>query len=156
MSKQKRPTQIPAPGRVSLTSKPPVLERIEPHYVHPRNPWWDRVRMIFIVGFIAVAGQLFAPEKYKPFSLAGRAVADFHGELFDEVNRKELELAQQHAIAQKMAELQADYATWTGVCSAVGALNPEAGAVCGSTADAAYRNALRQIRESELLYRRSQ
>lgn len=152
MSKPKKNTPpVPAP-RVSSAPKPPVLERIEPQYMPMRRPL-DRNRLIVWGAVIVIAGQLIMPDDYKPFKMAGDAAAQFHGALFDEVNRKELELAQQAAIAQKMADLQAEYATWKGLCSLTGAFDPRMGAACMRGADANYQNALAQIKRSELMYR---
>lgn len=140
------------PARRPLSSvKPPVLERIVPEERAARRPL-DRNRLIMGAAIIVVIGQLVLPETLKPFHLAGDAAAQFHGALFDEVNRKELELAQQRAIAERMAELQAEYATWRGLCSLTHAFEPELGEACLRGAEAHYENALRQIRNSELLY----
>ncbi|WP_299632607.1 hypothetical protein [uncultured Roseobacter sp.] len=152
MSKRKKDTdQLPAP-RVPSKPKPPVLERMEPRYEPVRRPL-DRNRLILWVAAIAVAGQMIMPDHLKPFKLAGDAAAQFHGALFDEVNRKELELAQQQAIAQKMADLQAEYATWKGLCSLTNVFDPMMGAACMRAADAHYQSALAQIKNSELIYR---
>lgn len=151
MSKPKKPKAKRPVRRLNAPKKPPVLQRIEPQRA-PRPPL-DRNRLLLGVAIGAIIAQLVAPEEYKPFALAGKAAAQFHGELFDEVNRKELELAQQQAIAQKMAELQADYANWKGLCSLTGAFDPTLGAACMQGADQHFKNALRQIRRSELIYR---
>lgn len=138
------------PGVSHHGRKPEVLERLEPR---PARRGLDRNRIVFWFAVIVISAQLFAPTMWKPFYLAGEAAAMFHGALFDEVNRKELELRQQAAIAEKIAELQAEYATWKGLCALTGALDPEMGATCMRAADAHFQSALRQIRESELLYR---
>lgn len=138
--------------RVSSTPKPPVLERIAPQEQPARRPL-DRNRLIMWAALIVIALQLLLPEHLKPFHLAGDATAQFHGALFDEVNRRELELAQQRAIAERMAELQAEYSTWRGLCSLTGAFEPDLGAACMRGAEAHFQNALEQIRRSELLYR---
>ncbi|RAP43223.1 hypothetical protein BYZ73_00490 [Rhodovulum viride] len=151
MTRTKKPTAKPPARRVTSTPKPPVLQRIEPQRM-PRQPL-DRNRLILWIGALVVAGQLGLPAHLKPFRLAGEAAAQFHGALFDEVNRKELELTQQQAIAQRMAELQANYATWKGLCSMTGAFEYQLGAACMMAADTHYQNALRQIRNSELMYR---
>lgn len=152
MTKSKKDSAPLPARRVSSTPKPPVLERMEPQYAPVRRPL-DRNRLIVWGAVIVIAGQLILPHDYKPFKLAGDAAAQFHGALFDEVNRKELELAQQQAIAQKMADLQAEYATWKGLCALTGAIDPRLGAACMLAADANYQAALEQIRRSELIYR---
>ena len=151
MPKPKKPTAKPPARRMTAPSKPPVLKRIEPQRIS--RPSLDRNTVLFWGAVVVVGAQLFAPAHLKPFKLAGDAAAQFHGALFDEVNRKELELAQQQAIAQKMADLQADYANWKGLCSLTGAFDPMLGAACMQGADEHFQNALRQIRRSELIYR---
>lgn len=152
MSKQKRtPPKLPAQSTVP-NSKPQVLQRIEPQ-VMPSQHGWNRNRLLIWVAVIVVVGQLTLPEPLKPFFLAGDAAAMFHRELFSEVNRKELELLQQQAIAQKIADLQAEYASWKGICALTGTFDPVAGAKCMQAADNYFQNALRQIRGSDLIYR---
>lgn len=148
---KKNHSQLPS-RRVNPHSKPQVLERIEPNAPAPRRGL-DRNRIMFFAVIGVVAGQLFLPAHQKPFRLAGEAAAQFHGALFDEVNRKDLELAQQQAVARKMADLQAEYATWKGLCSLTAAFDPTLGAACMQAADAHFQSALKQIRNSELLYR---
>lgn len=152
MTKSKKDSTPVTTRRVSPPPKPPVLERIEPQQIPVRRPL-DRNRLIAWGAVIVIAGQLIMPEEHKPFKMAGDAAAQFHGALFNEVNRKELELAQQQAIAQKMADLQADYATWKGLCSLTGVVDPQMGTACMRAADANYQAALEQIRRSELIYR---
>ncbi|MEM8692611.1 MAG: hypothetical protein AAGG57_12100 [Pseudomonadota bacterium] len=153
MNKPKSPNKkLPAPRKPvsAQKTKPEVLERLEPP---PARRGLDRNRIIIWFAVIVIVAQLFAPLEWKPFYLAGEAAAMFHGALFDEVNRKELELTQQAAIAQKIADLQSEYATWKGLCSLTSAFDPATGAACMRAADAHFENALRQIRNSELIYR---
>lgn len=137
---------------VPTSAKPQVLERIEPYPEGRRSR--SRMKGFLIwLGALALVLQLTLPDPWKPFTQAGMAVAGFHGELMDEVNRKDLELEQQRAIAQRIADLQADYATWKGLCALSGTFDPRVGQTCLQAADAHFQNALRQIRKSELNYR---
>ena len=138
-------THLPVRGR-----KPEVLERLEPR---PVRRGLDRNRIVIWFAVIVIGAQLFAPIQWKPFLLAGKAAAMFHGALYDEGNRKDLELAQQRAIAEKIADLQAEYSTWKGLCSLTMTIDPATGGACMRAADAHSQSALEQIRRSELLYR---
>lgn len=142
--------KVPAPLKPVASKKPQVLEKLEPQ---PVRRGMDRTRLMFWVAVVVVCAQLFAPLEYKPFYLGGVATAMFHGAHYDEVNRKELELAQQRAIAEKIADLQAEYSTWKGLCSLTMTIDPATGSACMRAADAHFQNALRQIRRSELIYR---
>ena len=151
--KPRKPEKTAPVRKLPTLAKPQILEKITSQPAPPPRPPLDRNRMLLRVAAIVVAGQLLLPEHIKPFKLAGDAAAQFHGALFDEVNRKELELAQQAAIAQKMADLQAQYATWKGLCSMSGTFDWQIGAACMQAADSHFQNALKQIRRSELIYR---
>lgn len=101
-----------------------------------------------------IAGlQVALPAEHTPFKLAGDAAALFYGQLYDEVNRKELELAQQQELAYKLAELQADRAVWIGRCEMLAAFSAEYGDTCRRAADTYHAEALRSLREAELMYR---
>ncbi|GAB5470452.1 MAG: hypothetical protein Kilf2KO_34820 [Rhodospirillales bacterium] len=113
----------------------------------------DRYKRVAWAAGVVIAAQLLLPSELKPFQLAGEAAAQFHGALFDEVNRKELELAQQQEIARRMAQLQADYADWKGMCAMTAAFDRELGQLCMLGAENFYQEALKQIRKSELIYR---
>lgn len=97
-----------------------------------------------------VTAQVFLAEKDKPGRIAGEAASDFYGEIMNESNRKEIELAQQHEIATRLAALQADYAEWQGLCAIAAMIDPEAGRLCTQGAENYYREALTQIRRSEV------
>ncbi|MGD1923366.1 MAG: hypothetical protein ACFB03_04145 [Paracoccaceae bacterium] len=153
MPKMKKDISPPAARPLPPQTKPQVLERLDPNHGYVPRQGLDRNRLIMWLAVIVIAGQLLMPEHLKPFYLAGEAAAMFHGALFDEVNRKELELLQQQAIAQKIADLQAEYASWKGICALTGAFDPVAGTKCMQAADSYFQNALRQIRGSDLIYR---
>lgn len=140
----------PAPRKVKVDPQPPLLQQMEPQR---SRRGLDRNRLIMWGAVIVIAGQLMLPPDLKPFKLAGDAAAQFHGALFDEVNRKELELIQQQEVARKIAELQAEYSEWKGRCAMVGAFDGQLGQLCYMGAENFYQEALAQIRRSELMYR---
>lgn len=133
---EKRPYAPQRPDMTFTQSQPPA----------PR----PRISLLALLAAGLVVAQLALPEEKKPMRILGEAAADFYGRLMDESNRKELEMAQQRQIAERMAELQTEYANWQGLCALTALADRQLGAACYQGAEEYFRNAKRQIERSRV------
>ena len=138
----KAPASIPAPPPMP-TSPVEILARnaaAKPSFLH-RNP------LVAVLAGLA-ALQVVAPEEMKPSVFAGDVAADFYGQIMDTSRANQLRLAQEQALAERVAQLEAARADWIGQCSLVGIVSPELAQGCIALAEQRYNTSLAEARRS--------
>ena len=136
----------PAPPAVShapLSDPAPLLLRSEPRKRLSMKAW-------IVIGVAGVlVAQIAFPYPVKPFVIAGGIAASFSGQIMAESARQQLYIAQQEALARRIAEQEADRASWHGTCSLLNVIGAwTLASECKSAVDEKYQTGIERGRDS--------
>lgn len=92
--------------------------------------------------------QIALPQPMKPSTMIGGIMADFYTPIMRASATNTIQLAQQQALAQRIAELEAARAEWVGNCALTSIISPELGQVCITLANERYESAVAAARET--------
>lgn len=133
----------PAVARAMLHDPAPLLLRKETRKRLSMKGW------LAIGAAGVVIAQIAFPYPIKPFVIAGGIAASFSGQIMAESARQQLYIAEQEAIARRIAEQEADRASWHGTCSLFNVIGAwTLASDCKNTVDQKYGPGIRRAQDS--------
>jgi hypothetical protein len=133
----------PAVSRAPLADPAPLLLRPETRKRLSMKGW-------LAIGAAGVlVAQVVFPYPIKPFVIAGGIAASFSGQIMAESARQQLYIAEQEALARRIAEQEADRASWHGTCSLFNVIGAWTMASdCKNAVDQKYGPGIRRAQDS--------
>lgn len=107
-----------------------------------RSSWLPRPNLLVLVLAGGITAEVMAPMHLQPSFIAGKAAANFYGQIMDESNRKELDLGEQKPIAEAIGERERLVPHINGLCAASAWIDPQIAHYCRGMANSYFAEAL--------------